>query len=226
VTYHLETWQRVLDFALLLVMSIGFGMVVVAIRGPQRGRWSKEQRQKLGTAGGGVFALGLAARLLAGEMLKPIARPPPPVALRAGEEKVTDRTFSSTAPPAVSIEAPDGYALSFAPDSRRLTLGTQNGTTLVIFSRQLDSSGTAQSVLATLRNELTARGIATTDFTDSIDGKPALGLLATDGASGVASFVVDRGANYVSVLQCRAPGDARTACRPALAQLKWLTPAR
>lgn len=224
MTYHLETWQRVLDFALLLVMSIGFGMVVVALRGPRRGRWSKEQRQKLGMAGGGVFALGLASRLLAGDMLKPIARPPPATA--APEEKITDRSFSSTAPPALSIDAPDGYALSFAPDSRRLTLGTQNGSTLVIFSRQLDAAGTGQSVLATLRNELTARGIATSEFTDSIDGKPALGLLASDGASGVASFVVDRGANYVSVLQCRAIGDARTACRPALAQLKWLTPAR
>lgn len=78
MTYHLETWQRVLDFALMLVMSIGFGMVIVAIRGPRRGRWTIAERKKLGAAGGAVFALGLAARLLAADELKPIARPPPP----------------------------------------------------------------------------------------------------------------------------------------------------
>ncbi len=224
MTYHLEAWQRALDLVLMLVMSIGFGMVIVAIRGPRRGRWTVEQRKKLGMAGGAVFAVGLAARLLAADSLQPIARPPPPAPPPA--DTITDRSFSSPAPPAVSIDAPDGYALSFAPDSRRLTLGDNAGTTLVIFSRQLDAGGTAASVLATLRAELQKAGIATTEFADSVDGRPALGLVASDGASGVASFVIDRGANYVSVLQCRAKGDARTACRPALLKLKWLTPAR
>jgi hypothetical protein len=79
-----------------------------------------------------------------------------------------------------------------------------------------------------VRSELESRGLTTVEFEDAVDARPALGLIAVEGESAIASFVVDRGGRYVSVLQCRAPKDrdARAACRPALAQLHWLTPAR
>lgn len=50
-------WQKALEVALVLAMSFSFGMCVVALRGSRRVRLSVPQRQKLGLAGGLVFAL-------------------------------------------------------------------------------------------------------------------------------------------------------------------------
>lgn len=226
MTYHLEPWQRALDIALMLVMAIGFGSIVVAVRGPRRVRMSVEQRKKLGTVGAAIFLVGLAARLLAADALKPIERPPPPPS--APVEVITETRFSSAAPPAISIDAPSGWRVSFESDARRVTLADGQGNVLVIFSRQLDENGSASGVRSAVRADLEKRGLTTVEFEDSIDGKPALGLIAEESASAIASFVVDRGGRYVSVVQCRAPRDrdARAACRPALTQLHWVTPAR
>jgi len=226
MTYHLETWQRVLDIALLIVMSFGFGAIVVAVRGPRRVRMNVEQRKKLGAAGGAIFLAGVAARLLLSDALQPIARPPPPPIVPADE--ITETRFVSAAPPAVRVDAPHGWRIAFAEDSRRLTIADGAGDVLVMFSRQLDENGSASGVRTAVRSELEGRGLKTVEFEDSIDGKPALGLIAVEAESAIASFVVDRGGRYVSVVQCRSPRDrdARAACRPVLAQLRWVTPAR
>ncbi len=226
MTYHLELWQRALDIALMMVMAIGFGSVVVAVRGPRRVRMSLDQRKKLGTAGGAIFLVGFAARLLAADALQPIARPPPPPS--APTEEITETHFVSAAPPAVAIDAPSPWRISFDSGTRRLTLADGLGDVLAIFSRQLDDNGSASGVRSAVRADLESRGQKTVEFEDSIDGKPALGLIAVEGESAIASFVVDRGGRLVTVLQCRAPRDrdARAACRPALAQLHWVTPAR
>jgi hypothetical protein len=226
MTYHLETWQRVVDALLLLVMSFGFGAIVVAIRGPRRVRMNLDQRKRLGTVGGAIFLVGVAARLHLSDALAPIAKPPPPPVVPADE--LTEARFVSAGAPAVSVDAPLGWRIAFAEDSRRLTMADGAGDVLVIFSRQLDEQGSASSVRTAVRSDLEGRGLTTVEFEDAIDGRPALGLIAVEGESAIASFVVDRGGRYVSVLQCRAPKDrdARAACRPALAQLHWLTPAR
>jgi len=226
MTYHLETWQRVVDILLLLVMSIGFGAIVVAVRGPRRVRMSVEQRKRLGTVGGVVFLVGVAARLLLSDALQPIARPPPPPV--APTDEITETRFVSANAPAVRIDAPPAWRIAFAEDSRRLTVADGAGNVLVIFSRQLDEAGSASGVRTAVRGELEGRGLKTVEFEDTIDGKPALGLIAEESESAIASFVVDRGGRYVSVLQCRAPRDrdARAACRPVLTQLRWVTPAR
>jgi hypothetical protein len=226
VTYHLETWQRVLDAVLILVMSIGFGAVVVAIRGPRRVRMDIEQRKRLGTIGGAIFLVGVAARLFFSDALQPIARPPPPPLTPA--EEINELKFVSAAPPAASIVAPVAWRIAFDDASRRLTVADGAGNVFVLFSRQLDENGSASGVRTAVKGELEGKGLTTVEFEDSIDGKPALGLIAVEGESAIASFVVDRGGRYVSVAQCRAPKDrdARAACRPVLNQLRWLTPAR
>jgi len=226
VTYHLETWQRALDIALLIVMSIGFGAIVVAVRGPRRVRMNVEQRKRLGTIGGAIFLVGVAARLLLSDALQPIARPPPPPVVPADE--ITETRFVSASPPALRVDAPNGWRIAFAEDTRRVTIANGAGDVLSIFSRQLDENGSASAVRTAVRADLDKRGLTTVEFEDAIDGKPALGVVAVEGESAIASFIVDRGGRYVSVVQCRAPRDrdAREACRPVLSQLRWVTPAR
>jgi len=74
MTWHYEPWQRALEIVLMLVMSFGFGMIVVAVRGPRRVRMSIEQRKKLGVAGGLLFAVTIAAYMATEDARKPIGR--------------------------------------------------------------------------------------------------------------------------------------------------------
>lgn len=77
MTWHYEPWQKALEIALVMFMSFSFGMIVVAVRGPRRVRMSVPQRQKLGVAGGVVFALTLLAWTMTEQARRPIARPAP-----------------------------------------------------------------------------------------------------------------------------------------------------
>lgn len=53
--------QKALEIVLVLAMSFSFGMCVVALRGSKRVSLTVAQRQKLGLAGGLLFALTLTA---------------------------------------------------------------------------------------------------------------------------------------------------------------------
>lgn len=75
---HQELWQKLVEFLLFFVMSTGLGTMVVALRGPRRVRMNKLQRQKLGVAGGFIFAVGLVSWIALSPRLAP--RPAPPSA--------------------------------------------------------------------------------------------------------------------------------------------------
>lgn len=235
MTWHVETWQRALDLALLIAISLGFGAIVVAVRGSRRAPLSREQRTRLGVLGAVVFLVFTAARLLLSDTLAPIARPgAAPTSSGAAptpSEIVTDRTFESAALPAMRIDAPDGFRVSFDGATRRVSVTDAGGQTLVlVFTRVLDDGGSAAGVRAELRRQLEASGVAAVDFDDTIAGASAVGIAAkVEGASN-ASWCVDRpgpaGKPMVTVVQCRAPADreARAACAPVLERLRWVVP--
>ncbi len=235
MAWHLETWQRALDLALLIVMSLGFGAIVVAVRGPRRVRISDAQRRNLGVGGGVVFAIGFAARLLFDDVLAPVARPVPasPASSQAPAEVVDERTFESAALPALRVDAPEGWRVALDPDARRVTVADAAGTApAVLFTRRIEEAGSAAGVRAELRRQLEASSVQVSEFDDTIAGAPARGLAAKVTGAANASFCVDRrdapaGARLVTVIQCRAPEgrDARTACRPVLDRLRWVVPA-
>jgi hypothetical protein len=226
VTYHREWWQQAIEIALILLMSFAFGTLVVAVRGPRRVRMSVEQRKKMGILGAVGFALTIVGWLETEKLRAPIDHPAP--AAPVASDSVTDKSFSSESAPSVKIEAPDGWRVAFDPASRRLSLVEGDQSLLVIFTRQVETGGTPLSVREEVKKQLASIGVAGVEIEESIDGRPALGLVAVQKEAATCSWSVDRGGGLVSVLQCRTSPerDARTACRPALDRLHWLTPSR
>ncbi|MGZ3418125.1 MAG: hypothetical protein ACXVEE_09695 [Polyangiales bacterium] len=226
MTYHREWWQQAIELVLIVIMSFSFGMIVVAIRGPRRVRMTIEQRKKMGIMGAIAFVIGVVGWMESEKLRAPIARPAP--AAPVASDSVTEKSFESTNPPSVKIDAPEGWRVAFDPTTRRLTLVEGTQTLLVVFTRQLEQGGTPSSVRAEVKQQLASTGIAPVEFEESIDGRPAFGLVAVAKDAATGSWSIDRGGGLVSVIQCRTSPerDARTACRPVLDRLRWLTPSR
>lgn len=224
MTYHREWWQTAIEIAVIMIMSFSFGMIVVAVRGPRRVRMSVEQRKKMGIMGAVAFAVGIVAWMETEKVRAPIARPAP--AAPIASDSVTEKSFSSERAPSVTVEAPEGWRIAFDPTTRRLSLLEEGKTLLVIFTRQVEAGGTPLSVRDEVKKQLASIGVAGVEIEESIDGRPALGLVAVQKDAATCSWSVDRGSGLVSVVQCRTSPDrdARTACRPALDRLHWLTP--
>jgi hypothetical protein len=226
VTYHREWWQTAIEIAVIMVMSFSFGMIVVALRGPRRVRMSFEQRKKMGVMGAFAFAIGIIGWMETEKVRAPIGRQAP--AAPAASDSVTEKSFSSENAPSVKVDAPDGWRVAFDPNTRRLSLIEGEKTLLVIFTRQVEAGGSPLSVRDEVKKQLASIGVAGVEIEETIDGLPALGLVAVQKDAATCSWSVDRGGGLVSIVQCRTSPDrdARTACRPALDRLHWLTPRR
>jgi len=179
----------------------------------------------MGMIGAVAFALSIVGWLETEKVRAPIARPSPAA---SASEVVTETSFESTDLPAVKLDAPDGWRVSFDHQTRRLSLTNAEGTMLVVFARYLEAGGSAAGVRNEVKTQLESSGQKPVEFEESVDGRNALGLVSVDGGSALASWSIDRGGSLVSVLQCRTASnrEARTACRPALDRLHWLVPTK
>lgn len=224
MTYHTEWWQHALSFVIFVLGLTG--LTAVARGYGFLGGALPEGKRKAAQAFGAGATLGAVVLFLATSGIRePIGRPPPPPPKPV--EVVTEKSFRTSIAPSLSLEAPDGWTISFDATARRLTVVDLSGATmLVVFSRQLEANGSPAGVRKELAEQLKASGVTPVEVDDTIGGKTALGVVALSPDGAIATWSVARGGPIVSAVQCRTTKDkdARTACKPVLDRIVWLAP--
>lgn len=226
MTYHTEAWQHALSFAIfvlgltgLFAVARGYGFV---------GRPLPEDRRRPVQAfGAGATVGAVALFLLTAGVREPIGRPPPAKPVAAPVDSVTETSFQVAQAPSLKLLAPEGWKIAFDRTTRRLTVVEGQGATmLVVFSRQLEASGSPGGVRKELVAQLAASGVTPVEVDDTIGGQAALGVVALSPDGAIATWSVARGGPIVSAVQCRTTKDRdpRTACKPVLDRIEWLAP--
>lgn len=225
MTYHTEAWQHALSFAIfvlgitgLFAVARGYGFVGRPL--------PEERRRAVQGFGGGATVGAVVLFLLTAKLREPIARPPPPPA-PPPVDSVTETSFHVAQAPSLKLTAPEGWKIAFDRTTRRLTVVEGNGPTMVvIFSRQLEASGSPAGVRKELVTQLAASGVTPVEVDDTLGGKAALGVVALSPEGAIATWSVARGGPIISAVQCRTTKDRdpRTACKAVLDRLEWLAP--
>jgi hypothetical protein len=141
-------------------------------------------------------------------------------------EVVSALRFSSAKPPALSLDAPDGWSLELDQATRKLTASSATAR-LLISTAVLKETVDAESLLGQLAERQRALGFDIGErFPDRLGDLPAAGFVATARTRSVCAWIVKRGEHLASSVICSAEGkpSARDACRAPLASLRWRAP--
>jgi hypothetical protein len=228
--------QRLMPIVIAAVGALGAAVflgVLLTVRRPMPPR-ARILRKRMGAVGLFVVVAAGAAYALLGAPAEPEmgAQPPPAIAVETGAdaegEVVSPRRFSSSRLPALELDAPDGWKLELDAKARRLSARSDNVSLLVSTALLTDAVDVAEM----LRQMAETQGALGFDvgptFSDRLGGLPAAGFVATGQARSVCTWMIKRDTHLASSVICTAEGKvtAREACRGALANLRWRTPAR
>ncbi|MET0592464.1 MAG: hypothetical protein ABW133_07185 [Polyangiaceae bacterium] len=144
---------------------------------------------------------------------------------------LTDRAFDSEGSPALALEAPAGWRIEFDSVHRLLRVVRDGegeiGAVMQINSTVLSEDANIDQMLAEMSHQLQKQRMSVGDaFTESIDGKHALGVTLVGADERKCIWLVKRQPRYVSAVLCatRERVDIRQVCRPALERIKWREP--
>jgi hypothetical protein len=134
--------------------------------------------------------------------------------------------FSSSAGPALALDAPPGWALTADLPQARLS-AVHGASSLRLDTSVLSDKVDAPGFFKVLSDRATAAGaIVDGSFTDTFDGLAAPGIATTNATAASVIWYVPRGGQLVTVLVCTVPDvtAARATCRGLLASLRWRPP--
>lgn len=227
-------FQRALQIGLAVAAAIGAAMFLFALWTARRAASAQARvlRRRIGAVGLFVSVAAAAAYAVLATPVDPgpaaQIEPAPTQAPEAGEEVASARRFSSGRPPALSVDAPDGWVLALDEKGRKLTASGKRAR-LLISTAVLTEAVDVPSLLARMADTQRMLGFDVGSiFSDRIGDLPAGGFLATGPARSVCTWMVKRDAYLATSVICTADGKitARDACRDVLAKLRWRALAR
>jgi hypothetical protein len=177
---------------------------------------------------GGVALVAVAAALVIGLVLT--KRPNYPGAAAgphpgAEPDVITPTRFSSDQPPALSLEAPPGWQLTYDQNTGKLE-AIGKGALQIKTAILPGSVDPAAIVKEAVDLWVSSGGTVEGTFNGSIDGLNALATSVRFAAHSAVVWVVKRGDRLVTTMVCKAEGlEAREACRAVIATLRWRAPA-
>jgi hypothetical protein len=225
-------FQRTLQLVLAVVAVAGAVMVVVALWSARRPMSTSARvlRKRVGAIG---LFVAVAAGAAYGVLSTPVDPGPgaqttgaPPEA--PGDEVATAQRFSSARLPALSLDAPPGWALVFDEKGRKLSAGGETAR-LVISSAVLADAVDVEALLRRMTDSQRTLGFDVKPlFTERIGELPAAGFLATGTGRSVCTWMVKRDAHLATSLICSADGKtpACDVCRAVVANVRWRAPER
>jgi hypothetical protein len=229
-------FQRSLQIVLAIVAAVG-GVMFLAVLWSARRPMSAQARvlrRRVGAIGLFVLVAAAAALAVLAVPVEPapgggsIARESPPQApSTSGDDVATGRRFSSARPPALSLDAPDGWTLALDAKARKLA-ASSDGARLTISTAVLSDAVDVEALLAQLASTQRTLGFDVgATFTERIDGLTAAGFVATGPARSVCTWMIKRDTHLATSVICTAEGKttAHDACRAVLAEVRWRTPA-
>jgi hypothetical protein len=174
----------------------------------------------------GVAMLAVAAALVIGLVVRPRSRPGAQTEPHPGAESEvkTPIRFSSSRLPALSIDAPAGWHLTFDRNTGKLEA---TGKAALVIKTALLTEAVDPAAIVKQAVDLWVSSGASIEgsFNGSFDGLNAVGTSVRFAAHSATVWVVKRGDRLVTTMVCKAEGlGAREDCRSVIATLRWRAP--
>jgi hypothetical protein len=214
-------WLTALSLLANAAIVIGAVAIIGTFRGGRAGRAGKmggRNPNRIVAAAGVILGVGALTHAL-------LPKWPPPA-----HDTITDQVFSSARMPAIDLQLPAGW---------RLTYGEAEGFADVVTATSAADAGPRHTLVvqSSLLEEPVDRARLASDWSagmaksaatltprseTEVDGRKATVLAATrpDGTR-VTVWIVQRATHLVSYLYCFAPAPSEAPCAPAIAQLRW-----